>query len=67
MESAFRALLDEEFEAGKTYRKSDSDWLEKKWEGFKKLSQLGVTKETALEIGNSFFFLFLFFIYLFFF
>jgi 2-oxoglutarate dehydrogenase E1 component len=47
MKAAFQAKLNEEFEAGKTYRPNKADWLDGRW------SHLDRQKETKYERGKT--------------
>jgi 2-oxoglutarate dehydrogenase E1 component len=60
MKAAFQARLNEEFEAGKTYRPNKADWLDGRWSGLNRErgedDQRGTTairRETLAEIGRA--------------
>ncbi|HEY0214679.1 MAG TPA: 2-oxoglutarate dehydrogenase E1 component [Paenirhodobacter sp.] len=59
MKAAFQAKLNEEFEAGKTYKPNKADWLDGKWQGITPESaeysagDTSVTPESFAEIGKA--------------
>ena len=60
MKEAFQALLEEEFEAGKSYRPNKADWLDGKWAhldrreaGKYQRGRTAIAPETMAEIGRA--------------
>jgi 2-oxoglutarate dehydrogenase E1 component len=57
MKAAFQARLNEEFEAGKTYKPNKADWLDGRWKHLDRQSadyeagQTAIAPETMAEIG----------------
>ncbi len=55
----FQALLNEEFEASRSYRPNKADWLDGRWAGFEtsegeyQRGQTAVPKETLCEVGQA--------------
>ncbi len=55
----FQALLNEEFEASRSYRPNKADWLDGRWSGFEtsegeyQRGQTAVPKETLCEVGEA--------------
>ncbi|MCD1619806.1 2-oxoglutarate dehydrogenase E1 component [Salipiger manganoxidans] len=59
MKAAFQAKLNEEFEAGKTYKPNKADWLDGRWshldaqkEGNYQRGETAIKEETLAEIGK---------------
>ncbi|WP_114964382.1 2-oxoglutarate dehydrogenase E1 component [Alkalilacustris brevis] len=59
MKAAFQAHLNEEFEAGKTYKPNKADWLDGRWKHIERESaeyergRTWITPETLAEIGKA--------------
>ncbi|WP_136443018.1 2-oxoglutarate dehydrogenase E1 component [Pacificoceanicola onchidii] len=60
MKAAFQAYLNEEFEAGKTYKPNKADWLDGRWshldkqkEGNYQRGQTSIKEETLAEVGTA--------------
>ncbi|WP_226553972.1 2-oxoglutarate dehydrogenase E1 component [Celeribacter naphthalenivorans] len=59
MKAAFQSLLNEEFEAGKTFKPNKADWLDGRWSHLNKegeeyqRGQTSITEETMAQIGRS--------------
>ena len=62
IEAGFKKLMDDEFEAGTSYKSNKADWLEGKWESLAQLNDdeeelrdetTGVEIDTLKSIGNS--------------
>ncbi|MFW2543401.1 2-oxoglutarate dehydrogenase E1 component [Primorskyibacter sp. 2E107] len=60
MKAAFQAHLNEEFEAGKTYKPNKADWLDGRWSHLDKQThgkyqrgKTSVTPETLKEVGDA--------------
>ncbi|MFC3059170.1 2-oxoglutarate dehydrogenase E1 component [Paenirhodobacter populi] len=59
MKAAFQAKLNEEFEAGKTYRPNKADWLDGKWTGLTPegadytAGDTSISPETFAEVGHA--------------
>ncbi|WP_420005171.1 2-oxoglutarate dehydrogenase E1 component [Arenibacterium sp. LLYu02] len=58
MKAAFQALLNEEFEAGKTYKPNKADWLDGRWSHLDKQDEdyqrgeTAIKPETMAEVGR---------------
>ncbi|WP_460272529.1 2-oxoglutarate dehydrogenase E1 component [Celeribacter sp. ULVN23_4] len=59
MKAAFQALLNEEFEAGKTFKPNKADWLDGRWSHLDKegeeyqRGQTAISEETMAQVGRS--------------
>jgi len=51
IENWVNSTYDSEFEAAKTYQKSEDDWIASKWKGFKSPRQLSRIRETGVDTG----------------
>ena len=59
MKAAFQALLNEEFEAGKTFKPNKADWLDGRWSHLDKegeeyqRGQTAISEETMAQVGRA--------------
>ena len=59
MKAAFQAHLNEEYEAGKTYKPNKADWLDGKWSGLRTegedyfAGETGISADTMAQIGHA--------------
>ncbi|MGY6411867.1 MAG: 2-oxoglutarate dehydrogenase E1 component [Alkalilacustris sp.] len=59
MKAAFQARLNEDFEAGKTYKPNKADWLDGRWAGFDREGkeyqpgQTAISAETLRQVGKA--------------
>ncbi len=59
MKAAFQARLNEEFEAGKTFKPNKADWLDGRWAGFDREGkeyqpgQTAISEETLRAVGKA--------------
>ncbi len=59
MKAAFQARLNEEFEAGKTFKPNKADWLDGRWAGFDREGkdyqpgQTAISEETLRQVGKA--------------
>ncbi|MGO4852568.1 2-oxoglutarate dehydrogenase E1 component [Phaeovulum sp. W22_SRMD_FR3] len=59
MKASFQAVLNAEFEAGKTFKPNKADWLDGRWSGFERegeeyqAGQTAVSPDTLAEVGRA--------------